>query len=162
MALSRGEAAVVLSLINGHHGNARWDDLQLEAFHGELLTDMTAVEAREAVRRWYAANDSGRWMGSGDLNAMVRRMRGERRPSEAQIGRETAQLGLDADPDAAWRYRRARLTGRTPEQSRQAALDAPQRQVIEPGRPKPTPVRRFAGALPVGSVPLTSMIGGHQ
>lgn len=57
--LSRGEAAAVLSLINAHHGNAQWDDVQLEAFHSELRTDITAAEAQEAVRRFYAENDTG-------------------------------------------------------------------------------------------------------
>ena len=27
--LSKGEAAALLSLINAHHGNAQWDDVQL-------------------------------------------------------------------------------------------------------------------------------------
>ena len=31
--LSKGEAAALLSLINAHHGNTQWDDVQLDAFH---------------------------------------------------------------------------------------------------------------------------------
>lgn len=42
--LSKGEAAALLSLINAHHGNAQWDDVQLDAFHSELRSDITAVE----------------------------------------------------------------------------------------------------------------------
>ena len=34
--LSKGEAAALLSLRNSHHGNAQWDDLQLDAFRSEL------------------------------------------------------------------------------------------------------------------------------
>ena len=66
--LSKGEAAALLSLINAHHGNAQWDDVQLDAFHSELRSDITAAEAREAVRRFYAVNSTGRWCGSGDIN----------------------------------------------------------------------------------------------
>ena len=58
--LSKGEAAALLSLINAHHGNAQWDDVQLDAFHSELRSDITAAEAREAVRRFYADNSTGR------------------------------------------------------------------------------------------------------
>ena len=35
--LSKGEAAALLSLINAHHGNAQWDDVQLDAFHSECV-----------------------------------------------------------------------------------------------------------------------------
>ena len=56
--LSKGEAAALLSLINAHHGNAQWDDVQLDAFHSELRSDITAAEAREAVRRFYADNST--------------------------------------------------------------------------------------------------------
>ena len=98
--LSRGEAAAVLSLINAHHGNAQWDDVQLEAFHSELRTDITAAEAQEAVRRFYAENDTGRWCGSGDINAIVRRLRVKAKPSEAEIARECDARGLEGD--AAW------------------------------------------------------------
>lgn len=73
--LSKGEAAALLSLINAHHGNAQWDDVQLDAFHSELRSDITAVEAREAVRRFYADNSTGRWCGSGDINGIVRKLR---------------------------------------------------------------------------------------
>ena len=41
--LSKGEAAALLSLINAHHGNAQWDDVQLDAFHSELRSDRKSV-----------------------------------------------------------------------------------------------------------------------
>ena len=98
--LSKGEAAALLSLINAHHGNAQWDDVQLDAFHSELRSDITAAEAREAVRRFYADNSTGRWCGSGDINGIVRKLRNGAKPSEAQIGRECERLGLVEDQ--AW------------------------------------------------------------
>lgn len=109
--LSKGEAAALLSLINAHHGNAQWDDVQLDAFHSELRSDITAVEAREAVRRFYADNSTGRWCGSGDINGIVRKLRNGAKPSEAQIGRECERLGLVEDQ--AWLYRRQRMMGRS-------------------------------------------------
>ena len=104
--LSKGEAAALLSLINAHHGNAQWDDVQLDAFHSELRSDITAAEAREAVRRFYADNSTGRWCGSGDINGIVRKLRNDTKPSEAQIGRECERLGLVS--------RRVALTARDP------------------------------------------------
>lgn len=91
--LSKGEAAALLSLINAHHGNAQWDDVQLDAFHSELRSDITAAEAREAVRRFYADNSTGRWCGSGDINGIVRKLRNGAKPSEAQIGRGVRTSG---------------------------------------------------------------------
>lgn len=64
-----------MAKIRVHHGNAAITDLEARTFHEELRADMTLGEALEAVKRFYAANDSGRWCGSGDVNAMVRRMR---------------------------------------------------------------------------------------
>lgn len=92
--LSKGEAAALLSLINAHHGNAQWDDVQLDAFYSELRSDITAVEAREAVRRFYAVNSTGRWCGSGDINGIVRKLRNCAKPSEAQIGRELSLIHI--------------------------------------------------------------------
>ena len=64
--LSKGEAAALLSLRNSHHGNAQWDDLQLDAFRSELNPGISADEAREAMRRFYASDHDGRWCGSGE------------------------------------------------------------------------------------------------
>ena len=128
--LSKGEAAALLSLINAHHGNAQWDDVQLDAFH----SDITAAEAREAVRRFYADNSTGRWCGSGDINGIVRKLRNGAKPSEAQIGRECERLGLVEDQ--AWLYRRQRMMGRSSDESRQVALAARDPLRLPPAKPK--------------------------
>lgn len=157
--LSRGEAAAVLSLINAHHGNAQWDDVQLEAFHSELRTDITVAEAQEAVRRFYAENDTGRWCGSGDINAIVRRMRNDAKPSEAQIAEECEARGLEGD--RAWMYRRQRMLGNGPEQAQQQALTMRNPLELPAAKPKPrSTARRFAGASRRGMASLGSMLGG--
>ena len=157
--LSKGEAAAILSLINSHHGNARWDDLQLEAFYAELRADMTQAEAREAVKRFYAANDSGRWCGSGDVNAIVRRMRNESKPSEAQIAAECEARHLAED--AAWMYRRQRMLGNTPQQAQQQALTARNPFELPAAQPKKrSTATHFAGASRLGAAPLGSILGG--
>ena len=105
--LTLKESTLVLAKIRVHHGNAAITDLEARTFHEELRADMTLGEALEAVKRFYAANDSGRWCGSGDVNAMVRRMRNESKPSEAQIAAECEARHLAED--AAWMYRRQRM-----------------------------------------------------
>lgn len=112
--LTLKESTLVLAKIRVHHGNAAITDLEARTFHEELRADMTLGEALEAVKRFYAGNDSGRWCGSGDVNAMVRRMRNESKPSEAQIARECEARGLSADE--AWMYRRQRMLGNGSEQ----------------------------------------------
>lgn len=157
--LSKGEAAALLSLINAHHGNAQWDDVQLDAFHSELRSDITAVEAREAVRRFYADNSTGRWCGSGDVNAIVRRMRNESKPSEAQIARECEARGLSADE--AWMYRRQRMLGNGPEQAQQQALTMRNPLELPAAQPKSrSTARRFAGAQKLGAASLGSILRG--
>lgn len=157
--LSKGEAAAVLSLINSHHGNAQWDDIQLEAFHSELRADMTQAEAREAVRRFYADNSTGRWCGSGDLNAIVRRMRNESKPSEAQIAAECEARHLTED--AAWMYRRQRMLGNGPEQAQQQALSTRNPFELPAAQPKKrSKVTHFAGAARLGMASLGSIMGG--
>ncbi len=120
--LTLKESTLVLAKIRVHHGNAAITDLEARTFHEELRADMTLGEALEAVKRFYAANDSGRWCGSGDVNAMVRRMRNESKPSEAQIAAECEARHLAED--AAWMYRRQRMLGNTPQQAQQQALTA--------------------------------------
>lgn len=147
--LSKGEAAALLSLINAHHGNAQWDDVQLDAFYSELRSDITAIEAREAVKRFYADNDSGRWMGSGDVNAMIRQLRNKAKPSEAEIARECDARGLEGD--AAWLYRRQRMLGRQPEEAARITASSRNPLELEPAKPKRrTPVRHFLGAGDLG------------
>lgn len=157
--LTLKESTLVLAKIRVHHGNAAITDLEARTFHEELRADMTLGEALEAVRRFYADNSTGRWCGSGDLNAMVRRMRNESKPSEAQIGRECERLGLSED--AAWMYRRQRVLGNGPEQARQAALT--QRNPLELTAAKPkrrSTVRHFAGASRLGAASLGLILGG--
>ena len=96
--LSKGEAAALLSLINAHHGNAQWDDVQLDAFHSELRSDITAAEAREAVRRFYADNSTGRWCGSGDINGIVRKLRNGANTIGVELGQGTAHNVKMANP----------------------------------------------------------------
>ena len=86
--LTLKESTLVLAKIRVHHGNAAITDLEARTFHEELRADMTLGEALEAVKRFYSDNSTGRWCGSGDVNAIVRRMRNESKPSEAQIARE--------------------------------------------------------------------------
>lgn len=156
VSLSQGEAAALLSLIMGHHGNAQWDDMQLRAFHAELLPSLTVAEAQEAVRRFYASNASGRWMGSGDVNAIVRMMRGERKPSEAQIAREAENARLNEDQ--AWLYRRQRMRGVSPSEAAKIALEAPNPLALPPAKPKPK--REGPGFNPNGLPSLKEVIGG--
>lgn len=157
--LSKGEAAALLSLRNSHHGNAQWDDLQLDALRSELNPTINSDEAREALRRFYAAEHEGRWCGSGDINAIVRRMRGEAKPSEAQIGRECERLGLSEDE--SWMYRRQRMLGNGPEQSQQTALTGRNPFELPAAKPKKrSAVSRFAGASRLGMASLGSILGG--
>ena len=121
--LSKGAAAALLSLRNSHHGNAQWDDLQLDAFRSELNPGISADEAREAMRRFYASDHDGRWCGSGDINAIVRRMRNEAKPSEAQIGRECETRRLT--PEQAWAYRRQRMLGDSPSEASRSSSIVP-------------------------------------
>ncbi|NMM98115.1 hypothetical protein [Bifidobacterium olomucense] len=151
--LSKGEAAAVLSIIMGHHGNAQWNDLQLESFWSELLPNMTQQEALEAVRRFYRANDSGRWCGSGDVNAMVRRIRNERKPSEAQIGRECEAQGLTGD--AAWLYRRQRMLGRQPDDASRIVAGSRDPLQLPPAKSRK---RREGGGF-IGGLGLGDVLG---
>ena len=138
--LTLKESTLVLAKIRVHHGNAAITDLEARTFHEELRADMTLGEALE---RFYAGNDSGRWCGSGDVNAIVRRMRNESKPSEAQIARECEARGLSADE--AWLYRRQRMLGNGPEQAQPKSRST---------------ARRFAGAQKLGAASLGSILRG--
>lgn len=120
--LTNAETALLCAKINAHHGNAALDPLVVQTMQEEIRPDATLRECCEAVRRWYAANTTGRWMRSGDLNAEIRRMRNERKPSEAQIAAETERLGLSEDQ--AWDYRRQRMLGRQPDEARLIAVNS--------------------------------------
>lgn len=157
--LTLKESTLVLAKIRVHHGNAAITDLEARTFHEELRADMTLGEALEAVKRFYAANDSGRWCGSGDVNAMVRRMRNELKPSEAQIAAECEARHLAED--AAWMYRRQRMLGNTPQQAQQQALTARNPFELPAAQPKKrSTARRFAGAQKLGAASLGSILRG--
>lgn len=131
--LNLQESTLVLAKIRVHHGNAPITDLEARTFHEELY-EMTLQEALEAVRRFYADNSTGRWCGSGDINGIVRKLRNGAKPSEAQIGLECERLGLVEDQ--AWLYRRQRMMGRSPDESRRVALAARDPLRLPPAKPK--------------------------
>lgn len=131
--LNLQESTLVLAKIRVHHGNAPITDLEARTFHEELY-EMTLQEALEAVRRFYADNSTGRWCGSGDINGIVRKLRNGAKPSEAQIGLECERLGLMEDQ--AWLYRRQRMMGRSPDESRRVALTARDPLRLPPAKPK--------------------------
>lgn len=151
--LTRGEAAAILSIVNSHHGNMPWTDVQLDSFHRELMPSMTQREALEAVKRFYTGNDKGRWCGSGDINAIVRRLRAEHRPSEAQIGRECEARGLEGD--AAWLYRRNRMLGHAPDDAARLTAGARDPLALPPAKPR----RRREGGGFIGSLGLGDVVG---
>lgn len=153
--LTLKESTLVLAKIRVHHGNAAITDLEARTFHEELRADMTLGEALEAVKRFYADSSTGRWCGSGDVNAIVRRMRNDAKPSEAQIAEECEARGLEGD--RAWMYRRQRMLGNGPEQ----ALTMRNPLELPAAKPKPrSTARRFAGASRRGMASLGSMLGG--
>ena len=157
--LTLKESTLVLAKIRVHHGNAAITDLEARTFHEELRTDMTLGEALEVVKRFYADNSTGCWCGSGDVNAIVRRMRNESKPSEAQIARECEARGLSEDE--AWLYRRQRMLGNGPEQAQQQALTMRNPLELPAAQPKSrSTVRRFAGAQKLGTASLGSILRG--
>ena len=142
--LTLKESALVLAKINAHHGNMPLDRLTVQTFHEEIRPDASLAECMEAVRRWHAAYSGDRWMGSGDLNAEITRMRNATKPSEAQIGRETEALGLAEDQ--AWTYRRQRMLGHAPDEARRIAAAADP-LALPPAEPR----RRREGTGFIGS-----------
>lgn len=160
--LTLKESTLVLAQIRVHHGNAAITDLEARTFHEELRADMTLGEALEAVKRFYAGNDSGRWCGSGDVNAMVRRMRNEAKPSEAQIGRECETRRLT--PEQAWAYRRQRMLGDSPSEASRSIRQGRSPLAIEAtdtGQRHDPHRRRFTGTPSnLGSTP-PAIIGGQ-
>ena len=146
--LTLKESTLVLAKIRVHHGNAAITDLEARTFHEELRADMTLGEALEAVKRFYADNSTGRWCGSGDVNAIVRRMRNESKPSEAQIARECEARGQ-------------RMLGNGPEQAQQQALTMRNPLELPAAQPKSrSTARRFAGAQKLGAASLGSILRG--
>lgn len=160
--LTLKESTLVLAKIRVHHGNAAITDLEARTFHEELRADMTLGEALEAVKRFYADNSTGCWCGSGDVNAIVRRMRNEAKPSEAQIGRECETRRLT--PEQAWAYRRQRMLGDSPSEASRSIRQGRSPLAIEAtdtGQRHDPHRRRFTGTPSnLGSTP-PAIIGGQ-
>lgn len=148
------EAALVLAKINAHHGNMQLDRLSVQTFHEELRPDATLQECMEAVRRFYSQHAGDCWCRAGDVNAEIRRMCAESKPSEAQIEKEMIDLGVDSGgSDAVWVYRRMRLKGMEPNRAARTALTTRSPLFIQPPAPNTQerrsrrPERAFAGDL---------------
>ena len=160
------ESTLVLAKIRAHHGNAPITDLEARTFHEELRADATLQDALEAVRRFYASNDSGRWMLSGDVNAGIRAIQTARIPEEATIGRLMEQAGIDSEHALAYRRQliKAISLGQPVEQAHALAVEAVHRQAIEaPKAVKPRPKRyHFAGRgqSQIGAMSLKDTLGG--
>ena len=160
------ESTLVLAKIRAHHGNAPITDLEARTFHEELRADATLQDALEAVKRFYASNDSGRWMLSGDVNAGIRAIQTARIPEEATIGRLMEQAGIDSEHALAYRRQliKAISLGQPVAQAHALAVEAARRQAIEAPKPaKPRPKRyHFAGRgqTRIGAMSLKDTLGG--
>ncbi|MCT6836472.1 MAG: hypothetical protein M3036_02305 [Bifidobacteriales bacterium] len=167
MSLTLKESTLVLAKIRAHHGNAPITDLEARTFHEELRADATLADAMEAVKRFYAANDQGRWMLSGDVNTGIRAIRRTRIPENALIGELMDRAGIDSDHALTYRRRliKAIGEGRSLDQAHAIAVEASQRLVIEAPRPKPKrrPVRHFIGhgQAKAGDMQIQDVIGGR-
>ena len=82
--MNRTETAQLVTAIYAHH-HAQASEVDVNLFANELDPDMSITDAMEAVRRFYAENTTGRWRGSGDVNATVRRIIRKRIPDDATI-----------------------------------------------------------------------------
>ena len=160
------ESTLVLAKIRAHHGNAPITDLEARTFHEELRADATLQDALEAVKRFYASNDQGRWMLSGDVNAGIRAIRKARIPEQEEIGRLMDQAGIDSDHALAYRRQliKAISLGQPVDQAHALAVEAAHRQAIE--APKPVKPRQksyhFAGhgQTQIGAMSLKDTLGG--
>lgn len=161
------ESTLVLVKIRAHHGNAPITDLEARTFHEELLKDATLPDALEAVRRFYSANDTGRWMLSGDVNAGIRAIQTARIPDEATIGQLMDQADIDSEQALAYRQKliREAKQGMPIPQAHALAVEAAHRQAIE--APKPNKMRHkewhFAGhsMARIGAGSLNDTLGGE-
>ena len=160
------ESTLVLAKIRAHHGNAPITDLEARTFNEELRADATLRDALEAVRRFYAGNDSGRWMLSGDVNAGIRAIQTARIPDEATIGRLMEQAGIRSEQALAYRRELIKATklGQPILQAQALAVEAAHKQAIE--APTPAKPRRKAyhfaghGQTRIGAMSLKDTLGG--
>ena len=97
-------------------------DIQVAAWTEALATDMRLDVAKEAIRQFFASPEYVKkrpYLMPADVNSFWRRWKRDHTPSEADITREMAALGIEGD--AGWEYRRNRLSGRGLEESAQSA-----------------------------------------
>lgn len=97
-------------------------DMQVAAWMEALATDMRLDVAKEAIRQFFASPEYAKkrpYLMPADLNAFWRRWKRDHKPSEADITREMAALGIEGD--ASWEYRRNRLSGRSLDEAAQSA-----------------------------------------
>lgn len=160
------ESTLVLAKIRVHHGNAPITDLEARTFHEELQSDATLPDALEAVRRFYASNDSGRWMLSGDVNAGIRAIQTARIPDEVTIGQLMEQAGIRSEQALAYRrelIKHAKL-GKPIQQAHALAVEAAHRQAIEAPKPAKQRPKRYhfagRGQSQIGAMGLKDTLGG--
>lgn len=159
------DAQAILARIGAYHGNAVPSPLQVIAFAEALRSDYTLSDAIDAVTAFYAANDKGRWMQVGDVNAGIRAIRKTRIPENAQIERLMDQADIDSDHEFAYRRRliKAIGEGKSLDQAHAIAVEASRRLVIEVPKPKPKrkPVWHFIGGqAKAGDMNIQDVIGG--
>ena len=130
--LTLEETSQILTQINAHHGNARFELYTVKLWQREIM-DTDVTEAMQAVSDWYANNTTGRWMLSGDLNQQIRTNRANHAPSSDEIETEIKQLETKLErqltTDEQFYYRRARHhRGYAIEDCVKASLDPSSRQ----------------------------------
>lgn len=106
--ITKGEAAMLLTTINAHHGNAQWDDLQLDEFYRELDKRNNIQDMRTAVVRFYATK-SDKWMRAADVNILCKKIRAGRIPDENTIQQLAAKHHVTADD--YWEFKRRVIFG---------------------------------------------------
>lgn len=106
--ITKGEAAMLLTTINAHHGNAQWDDLQLDEFYRELDKRNSIQDMRTAVVRFYATK-SDKWMRAADINILCKKIRASRVPDENTIQQLAARHHVTADD--YWEFKRRVIFG---------------------------------------------------
>lgn len=106
--ITKGEAAMLLTTINAHHGNAQWDDLQLDEFYRELDKRNNIQDMRTAVVRFYATK-SDKWMRAADINILCKKIRASRIPDENTIQQLAAKHHVTADD--YWEFKRRVVFG---------------------------------------------------
>lgn len=146
------EAALVLAKINAHHGNAQATKLQVECFHEELRPYVTLQIAMDAVREFYASDETGRWMGSGDVNSYARRVLDASLPSESDIIGMAVQAGV-TEGRGVWQFRRSFLkacaAGMPMSEARGiAARQATSPSIEGPGASGKQPTKALPQAIP--------------